>query len=64
MRTIFITQIKSQIGRLPKHIATMNGLGLRHIGDSVKRKDTAAIRGMIRKVSYMISIQVRDKPCI
>ncbi|ABJ90777.1 50S ribosomal subunit protein L30 [Buchnera aphidicola BCc] len=57
MKTILITQIKSQIGRLPKHKATMKGLGLRNIGDTVERKDTAAIRGMIKKVYYMISIK-------
>ncbi|VFP79326.1 50S ribosomal protein L30 [Buchnera aphidicola] len=64
MKKIFITQIKSQIGRLPKHIATMKGLGLRYIGDTVEREDTASIRGMIKQVFYMIDIKKGDKLCI
>ncbi|VFP88681.1 50S ribosomal protein L30 [Buchnera aphidicola (Cinara piceae)] len=64
MKTIVITQIKSQIGRLPKHIATMKGLGLRYVGDTVEREDTAAIRGMINQVFYMINIKEGNKLCI
>ncbi|QCI27318.1 50S ribosomal protein L30 [Buchnera aphidicola] len=56
IKKIFITQIKSSIGRLPKHKATILGLGLRRIGHTVIRKDTPSIRGMINKVSYMIKI--------
>jgi large subunit ribosomal protein L30 len=44
-----ITQIRSSIGRLPKHKATLVGLGLRRIGHTVEREDTAAIRGMVKK---------------
>ncbi|AYN24584.1 50S ribosomal protein L30 [Buchnera aphidicola (Rhopalosiphum maidis)] len=57
MKTIKITQIKSSIGRIPKHKKTLLGLGLRHIGHSVIRQDTPSIRGMIRKVSYILKIQ-------
>ncbi|VFP85077.1 50S ribosomal protein L30 [Buchnera aphidicola (Cinara splendens)] len=64
MKKIFITQIKSKIGRLPKHIATIKGLGLRHIGDTVQREDTPSIRGMIKKVSYMVSVNKEEKLCI
>lgn len=64
MKKIFITQIKSHIGRLPKHIATVKGLGLRHIGDTVQREDTPSIRGMIKKVFYMVSVNERKKLCI
>lgn len=52
-----ITQIRSSIGRLPKHKATLVGLGLRRIGHTVERKDTAAIRGMVKKISYMVKIE-------
>lgn len=55
-KKIFITQIKSTIGRIPSHKATMVGLGLRKIGHTVRRNDTPAIRGMVRKVSYMVKI--------
>jgi large subunit ribosomal protein L30 len=52
-----ITQIRSSIGRLPKHKATLVGLGLRRIGHTVEREDTAAIRGMVKKISYMVKVE-------
>ena len=57
MKKISITQIKSTIGRLPKHKKTMLGLGLKRIRHTVIREDTPAIRGMINQVSYMIHIK-------
>lgn len=56
-KTIKITQVRSSIGRLPKHKATMIGLGLRRIGHTVEREDTPAIRGMINQVSYMLKVE-------
>lgn len=56
-KTIKITQFRSTIGRLPKHKATMTGLGLRRIGHTVEREDTPAIRGMIYLVSYMVKVE-------
>ncbi|UTN96372.1 50S ribosomal protein L30 [Serratia plymuthica] len=50
-QTIKVTQTKSSIGRLPKHKATLIGLGLRRIGHTVEREDTPAVRGMINLVS-------------
>jgi len=55
--TIKVTQTRSAIGRLPKHKATLRGLGLRRIGHTVEREDTAAIRGMVNLVSYMVKIE-------
>lgn len=51
-----IKQTKSSIGRLPKHKATLRGLGLRHIGHTVEREDTLAVRGMINQVYYMVEV--------
>ena len=53
---IKIKQTKSTIGRLPKHKATMRGLGLRRIGHVVEREDTPAVRGMINRVFYMVQV--------
>lgn len=64
MKKIFIKQIRSQIGRLPKHIATMRGLGLRYIGHVVEREDSSSIQGMLRKVFYMVSIKKGNSSCI
>ena len=52
-KTIKVTQTKSAIGRLPKHRATLTGLGLRRIGHTVELEDTPAVRGMVNKVYYM-----------
>lgn len=56
-KTIKVTQTKSTIGRLPKHIETMRGLGLRRINHTVELEDTPSIRGMIKKVSYMVKVE-------
>ncbi|UDG79777.1 50S ribosomal protein L30 [Candidatus Steffania adelgidicola] len=57
VQTIKITQTRSSIGRLPKHKATLVGLGLRRIGHTVEREDTPSIRGMVNLVSYMVTIE-------
>ncbi|MFB6434989.1 MAG: 50S ribosomal protein L30 [Candidatus Malihini olakiniferum] len=57
VKTIKITQTRSAIGRLPKHKATLLGLGLRRIRHTVKREDTPAVRGMINAVYYMVKVE-------
>jgi len=57
MAKIKVTQVKSSIGRLPKHKATLRGLGLRRINHTVELEDTACVRGMINKVSYMVKVE-------
>jgi len=57
MKSLKITQIKSSIGRLPKHKKTLIGLGLRYIGHTVIRKDTPSIQGMIKKIAYILKIK-------
>lgn len=56
-KTLKVTQTRSSIGRLPKHKATLVGLGLRRIGHTVELQDTPAIRGMINKVYYMVKVE-------
>jgi len=56
-KTVKVTQTKSGIGRLPKHRATLTGLGLRRIGHTVELEDTPAVRGMINKVYYMVKVE-------
>ena len=55
-KTIRVTQVKSIIGRLKTHKACIRGLGLRKINHTVEVEDTPAIRGMVNKVSYMVSV--------
>ena len=56
-KTIKVTQTKSSIGRLKAHKACLAGLGLRRVRHTVEVEDTPAVRGMINKVSYMVSIE-------
>jgi large subunit ribosomal protein L30 len=56
-KTIKVTQTRSSIGRLPKHKATLLGLGLRRIGHTVERENTPAVRGMVNLVSYMVKAE-------
>lgn len=54
---IKVTQVKSTNGRLQGHRACVRGLGLRRIGHTVEVEDTAAVRGMINKVSYLVRVE-------
>ena len=56
-KTINVTLVKSKIGRLATHKACLKGLGLRKINQTVKVLDTVENRGMINKVSYMVTVE-------
>ncbi len=56
-KKINVTMTKSSIGRLPKHKACLQGLGLRKINQTVEVLDTPENRGMINKVSYMLKVE-------
>ena len=56
-KKIKVTLVKSTIGRLKKHKDCVAGLGLRKIRQSVEVIDTPANRGMINKVSYLLSVE-------
>ncbi|MDZ7787651.1 MAG: 50S ribosomal protein L30 [Halofilum sp. (in: g-proteobacteria)] len=52
-----VTQVRSAIGRLKRHKACLTGLGIRRMHHSVEVADTPENRGMINKVSYMLSVE-------
>jgi len=54
--TVTLRQVKSGAGRSVKQNATLVGLGLRRIGKVSTVEDTAATRGMIKKVAHLIEI--------
>ena len=58
--TVTVTQIKSPIGRPKDQRATLIGLGLNKLHRSRELEDTPAVRGMIRKVSHLVSVQEAD----
>ncbi|MBK1725649.1 50S ribosomal protein L30 [Halorhodospira neutriphila] len=52
-----VTLRRSPNGRLKNHRQCVAGLGLRRMHQTVTVDDTPQIRGMIRKVSYMLEVQ-------
>lgn len=54
---IKITQIRSRIGYKPKAKKTLDALGLRKINHTVEKVDTPAIRGMIKKIEYLLKVE-------
>jgi large subunit ribosomal protein L30 len=52
-----VTLQKSRFGRLKNHRDCITGLGLRKIRQSVTVLDTPENRGMINKVSYLLSVE-------
>jgi large subunit ribosomal protein L30 len=52
-----VTLEKSRHGRLKSHRACITGLGLRKIRHSVTVADTPEIRGMIGRISYLVSVE-------
>ncbi len=49
--------VKSKYGRLKSHQACVAGLGLRKINQTVTVIDTPENRGMINRVSYLLSVE-------
>ena len=49
-----ITQVKSAIGRRPEHRGTLRALGLKRIRHTVVHEDTPVIRGMVKKVAFLV----------
>jgi large subunit ribosomal protein L30 len=56
-KTIKVKLVRSPAGKLPKHRATVTGLGLRKIGQVRELEDTPSVRGMVNQVCYMVSVE-------
>jgi large subunit ribosomal protein L30 len=52
-----ITQVRSKIGRPQGQRDTLRSLGLRRIRDSVVRPDRPEVRGMVRKVAHLVTVE-------
>ena len=57
MAKVRITYKKSAIGYNEKQKLTIKALGLRRLHHSVEREDTPTIRGMIMKVSHLVTVE-------
>ena len=52
-----VTLVKSTIGAIPKHKATVAALGLKKIGSVVVKEDNEAIRGMIKTIAHLVKVE-------
>jgi len=55
-KQIKVTLVRSVIGTKQAHRDTVRGLGLGKINSSRVLIDTPEVRGMIRKVEYLVSV--------
>ena len=53
-KTVKVTLVRSLIGTRPEHRASVRGLGLRRVNHTVELADSPAVRGMIKKVAYLV----------
>ena len=56
MANLKIKLVKSLNGRLEKHIATAESLGLRKIGNVTIQPDNEMTRGKIAKIGYLLQV--------
>ncbi len=56
-KTVTVTQKRSVLGRKPGQKETLIGLGLNKINRSRELEDTPAVRGMIRKVAHLVTVE-------
>ncbi|WP_124066977.1 50S ribosomal protein L30 [Clostridium sp. E02] len=52
-----ITLVKSPIGAIPKHKATVLALGLKKLHKTVEMPNNEAIRGMIANVRHLVKVE-------
>lgn len=57
MAELKITLTKSLIGEKPKTRATVRGLGLRRMHQTVTQEDSRGLQGMLRKVAHLVTVE-------
>jgi large subunit ribosomal protein L30 len=57
MAKVKIKLVRSVIGTKPRQRATVRSLGLRKIGSSNVLEATAAVLGMVKVVSHLVSVE-------
>ncbi len=56
-KQISVTLSKSPIGEKPKTRATVRGLGLRKMHQTVTHDDSPDLRGMLHKVRHLVTVE-------
>lgn len=57
VKKVRVSLVKSQIGSIPKHRATLRALGLNRIGKSREFTLLPPVQGMIRHVSHLVKVE-------
>jgi large subunit ribosomal protein L30 len=60
MARLKVTQTRSEIGGLRNQRETLRTLGLKRIGDVVVKEDRPEIRGMVRTVRHLVTVEEVD----
>ena len=53
---IKVTQVKSELVHVARNRGTIRALGLDRIGDTNLLPDNPAVRGMVRQVNFLVSV--------
>jgi large subunit ribosomal protein L30 len=61
MARLKVTQVRSAIDRPKDQKATVRALGLHRLHESVVKDDRPEIRGMIAKVSHLVTVEEVDE---
>ena len=56
-KKIKVTLVKSPIGAIPKHGATVTALGLKKVNKTVELPDNDAVRGMVNQVKHLVKVE-------
>ena len=56
-KTLRITLVRSPIGYSERQKRTVRALGLRRMQQTVEQADTPVIRGMIKKVNHLVTVE-------
>ncbi|MCL2787900.1 MAG: 50S ribosomal protein L30 [Micrococcales bacterium] len=57
MAQLKIQQVRSKIGTKPNQRETLRTLGVKRIGDIVIKEDRPEIRGMVKTVSHLVTME-------
>ena len=52
-----VTLVKSTIGAIPKHRATVEALGLRKLNHSVELPNNVSTMGMVAQVRHLVKVE-------
>ena len=56
-KTVKVTLVKSAFGQIHRHRATVRGLGLRRLHQTVVVSDTPEIRGMLNASRHLLRVE-------